>query len=214
MQNITSESDYLLIGEANIVNVNNLTLNNCKGASYNMLLRNVSNVSVQNCKDISTEATNNVFVRAYTKDDGITKNILIKNISTDKEEIDINNASNVINDNVYETLWEGSKTTGNIDLKDSLDKFYDYRIIVNMYGAIDRELMFADNGKFLLRDLNLRDDGLLPNLGFTECSISKINNTKLNIDRLIQVNISSNGSLSNVETSSYIKKIYAKRKKY
>ena len=80
VEGVVSTSDYILLGECDIVNINDLTLNNCQGANYNVLLRNITNCTVQNCKDINTESLNESFFRIYTKDLGVSKNINVKNI--------------------------------------------------------------------------------------------------------------------------------------
>ena len=143
IEKVKSDNDFILIGECKNVELNNIRFVDCDTTGYNVLIRNCINVSAYNCQDINT-TSNGYFFRVYTTDEGINEQITIKGTITDKKEIKISSANSIISSN-EEVIWEGSLSTGEIPLNDSLDKFKNLKIYISFNGNVVKDLNFINN---------------------------------------------------------------------
>ena len=207
IEKIKSDNDFILIGECKNVELNNIRFVDCVTTGYNVLIRNCANVSAYNCQDINT-TSNGYFFRVYTTDDGINEKITIKNTITDKKEVKISSANSIISSN-EEVIWEGSLSTGEIPLNDSLDKFKNLKIYISFNGSIVKDLNFINNTA-IVRDFNLADDPIESvKINFLEIKLTSDTN-KITINLNNQVDIS-NGSNTSVSSNATIYRITGKR---
>ena len=143
----------------------------------------------------------------YTTDDGINEKITIKNTITDKKEIKISSANSIISSN-DEVIWEGSLSTGEIPLNDSLDKFKNLKIYISFNGNIVKDLNFINNTA-IVRDFNLADDPIESVIvKFIEIKLTSDTN-KITVNLNNQVDIS-NGSNTSVSSNATIYRITGK----
>ena len=207
IEKIKSDNDFILIGECKNVELNNIRFVECVTTGYNVLIRNCANVSAYNCQDINT-TSNGYFFRVYTTDDGINEKITIKDTITDKKEVKISSANSIISSN-EEVIWEGSLSTGEIPLNDSLDKFKNLKIYISFNGNIVKDLNFINNTA-IVRDFNLADDPIESvKINFLEIKLTSDTN-KITINLNNQVDIS-NGSNTSVSSNATIYRITGKR---
>ena len=207
IEKVKSDNDFILIGECKNVELNNIRFVDCATTGYNVLIRNCVNVSANNCQDINT-TSNGYFFRVYTTDDGINEKITIKNTITDKKEVKISSANSIISSN-EEVIWEGSLSTGEIPLNDSLDKFKNLKIYISFNGNIVKDLNFIDNTA-IVRDFNLADDPIVSvKINFLEIKLT-LDTNKITVNLNNQVDIS-NGSNTSVESNATIYRITGER---
>ena len=207
IEKIKSDNDFILIGECKNVELNNVRFVDCVTTGYNVLIRNCANVSAYNCQDINT-TSNGYFFRVYTKDDGINEKITIKNTITDKKEIKISSTNSIISSN-EEVIWEGSLSTGEIPLNDSLDKFKNLKIYISFNGNIVKDLNFIKNTA-IVRDFNLSDDPITSvKINFLEIKLtSDTNKITINLNNQVEI---LDGSNTSVESNATIYRIVGER---
>ena len=207
IEKVKSENDFILIGECKNVELNNIRFVDCDTTGFNVLIRNCVNVSAYNCQDINT-TSNGYFFRVYTTGEGINEKITIKGTITDKKEIKISSANSIISSN-EEVMWEGSLTTGEIPLNDTLDKFKNLKIYISFNGNIVKDLNFINNTA-IVRDFNLADDPIQSvKISFLEIKLTSDTN-KIIVNLNNQVDIS-NGSNTSVESIASIYRITGER---
>ena len=144
----------------------------------------------------------------YTTNDGINEKITIKNTITDKKEVKISSANSIISSN-EEVIWEGSLSTGEIPLNNSLDKFKNLKIYISFNGNIVKDLNFINNTA-IVRDFNLSDDPIESvKINFLEIKLTSDAN-KITVNLNNQVDIS-NGSNTSVSSNATIYRITGKR---
>ena len=208
IEKVNSNNDFILIGECNNVELNKVRFVNCITTGYNILIRNCTNVSAYNCQDINTIAAEGYFFRAYVTNNGINEKITIKDTITDKKEIKISSAKSIICSR-QEVLWEGSLTTDEISLNDTLDKFKNLKIYINFNGNIIKDLNFINNVA-VVRDFNLADDPSQSlKINFMEIKLTLATN-KIIINNNNQVDIL-NGVNTHVSSNATIFKITGER---
>ena len=207
IEKVKSDNDFILIGECKNVELNNIRFVDCATTGYNVLIRNCANVSAYNCQDINT-TSNGYFFRVYTTDDGINEKITIKGTITDKKEIKISSANSIIS-SIEEVIWEGSLSTGEIPLNDSLDKFKNLKIYISFNGNIVKDLNFINNVA-IVRDFNLADDPIESvKINFLEIKLT-LDTNKITINLNNQLEIL-NGSNTSVSSNATIYRITGER---
>ena len=208
IEKIKADSDFIFIGECSNVELNKVRFIDCNSTNYNVAIRNSKYVSAYNCQDINTITGSGYFFKAYTKEEGINERITIKDTITDKKEVLISSANTIISSN-EEVIWEGEITTGEIPLKDNLDKFKNLKIYMTFYGRFVKELNFVQN-EAVVRDFNLADDPIESTIvKFIEIKLTS-DTKKITVISNNQVNIL-NGTNTNVESDCIIHKITGER---
>ena len=156
IEKVIADSDFILIGECNNVELNEVRFIDCNTSGYNILIRNCKDVSAYNCRDINTISSKGYFFRVYTKNDGVNERITIKNTITDKKEISISSANSIICSR-QEVLWEGEISSGEIPLSDSINKFKNLKAYIRFYGNNIKDLNFVDTFAYI-KEFKLADD--------------------------------------------------------
>ena len=153
IEKVNADSDFILIGECTNVELNKVRFIDCNTTGYNVLIRNCTNVSADKCQDINTTAGGGHFFRLSIKDGGINERITIKDTITDKKEISLNSANSIICSR-SEVLWEGDKSTGEIPLSDSINKFKNLKAYIRFYGNNIKDLNFVGTFAYI-KEFNL-----------------------------------------------------------
>lgn len=200
IEEIITDSDFILIGECSNVELNRVKFINCDTKGYNVMIRNCKDINADSCRDMNTVSANGFF-RVYTKNDGINERITIKDTITDKKEITISSANSIICSN-EEVLWSGDVASGEIPLSDDISKFVNLKIYMDIYGKVIRNLDFINNTA-IIREFNLRDnptESLRINLieiklTFDNNTIIINHNNQLDIFNGVTESVSSNASI-------------------
>ena len=208
IEEVNADSDFILIGECTNVELNKVRFIDCNTSGYNVLIRNCTNVSAYKCQDINTTAGGGYFFRVYIRDGGINERITIKDTITDKKEISLNSANSIICSN-EEVIWSGSLTSGEISLRETLDKFKNLKIYIRFYGDITKNLNFISNVA-VVKDFNISDDPSQSlKINFMEIKLTLATN-KITINHNNQVDIL-NGVNTSVSSNATILKITGER---
>lgn len=210
---LTHSECYLLIGESNTISLNNINFKSCTGGTHNILLRNCVKSYINNCSDDNTTNSSGYFVKAYTKDDGISKDIVVQNLHTTKLWLNPVNTTNIICQDYTETIFEGTATEGDILLSESIDNFQNTRIVFSFYGTIDTELSFY-NDRFIINKFNMDDSLSKFDIYFLEGSITKTSSTVLKIDYFNMLSLANNTVTKIDNYNTTVIKIYGKRRRF
>ncbi len=215
MENINADSDFILLGECTNVELNRVHFINCNTLGNNVLLRNCNDINAESCRDENTTTTDGYFFRAYTKNDGVSERIRIKNtITTNKKEFRASNTTKIIA-SIQEELWSGVANSGEIVLNDDISKFKNLKIRLDLYGKVELDLNFASNVA-RIREFNLRDNTSESyRINFIEVQLTlSEDNTKITINHINQLDINNAGQTVDVENITKIYRITGERVYY
>ena len=209
IEELNADSDFILIGESSNIELNKINFINCNTLGDNVLIRNCSDVNADSCRDVNTTATDGYFFRVYTKNNGVNERIRIKNtITSNKKEYRMSNTNAIIS-SIEEELWSGNVNTGEISLRDTLDKFKNLKIYIRFKNDITKDLNFIDNVA-IVRDFNLVDDpSHSPGINFMEIKLTLATN-KITINHNNQIDML-NGVNTFVSSNASILKITGER---
>ena len=214
IEKVNADSDIILIGESNNVELNKIRIINSSSTGYNVLIRNSKDVSAYNCQDVNTTVEKGYFFRTYLREEGgLNERITIKGTVTDKKEVLVSSANSIICSKP-EILWNTEISSGEILLSDNINKFKNLKIYIKYYNNIIKELNFAGSIA-VIRDFNISDDtnqSLEINLVEIMLTLNSETNT-ITISHNNQIELT-NGNYNSVPSVASILRITGERISY
>lgn len=206
MENMSRESDLILIGESNNIVVDGITFNNCTSTAEIIKSRNNHNVAINNCKVFDCTASQNFFANVYVNSSGSSSFVDVSNNKVGFAEVYFNPSVTNVKRTKEQFLWSGIKQSGTITLNDDIEKYHNLMATCDIYGNIMIPLVFIDN-KCVIRTFNMPDSDNTLSISFFEVPLT-INGRTITIGNIRELNFN-NGNMSYVENSNtfYIKEI-------
>ena len=206
MENITHDSDMILMGESKYIFINGITFKNCHSNGSIILSRNNSYLSINNCNIFESTVDSNFFANVYVKDGGTSTNVDVSNNKVNFAEVYFNPAVTNAKRTKEQFLWSGAKQSGTITLNDDIEKYHNLMATCDIFGNIMIPLVFINN-KCVIKTFNMPDSGTTVSISFFEIPLT-LDGRTITIGDVRELNYS-NGNMTYVENSNsfYLKEI-------
>lgn len=206
MENITHNSDMILIGESKYIFINGITFKKCYSNGSIILSRNNSYLSINNCNIFESTAGSNFFANVYVKNDGTSSNIDVSNNKVSFAEVYFNPSVTNVKRTKEQFLWSGAKQNGTITLNDDIEKYHNLMATCDVFGNVTIPLIFINN-KCVIKTFNMPDSGNTVSISFFEVPLT-LDGRTITIGDVKELNYS-NGNMTFVENpnSFYLKEI-------
>lgn len=206
MENITHNSDMILMGESKYIFINGVTFKNCHSNGSIILSRNNSYLSINNCNIFESTVGSNFFANVYVKNGGTSTNVDISNNKVSFAEVYFNPSVTNVKRTKEQFLWSGAKQSGTITLNDDIEKYHNLMATCDIFGNVMIPLIFINN-KCVIKTFNMPDSGTTVSISFFEIPLI-LDGRTITIGDVRELNYS-NGNMTYVENSNsfYLKEI-------
>ena len=206
MENISRESDIILIGESKNIIVDGVIFNKCYSDGEIIKSRNNHYVSINNCKVFDTIADRNFFANVYVNSSGSSSHVDVSNNIVSFPEVYFNPNVTNVKRTKEQALWSGAKQSGTITLNDDIEKYHNLMATCDIFGDVMIPLVFTNN-KCVIKTFNMPDSGNTVSISFFEVPLT-LDGRTITIGDVRELNYS-NGNMTFVENPSsfYLKEI-------